>query len=575
MRSVTGYLLKRSSSRNSGVHPVPPTVPAGTVVSWKRRFFKLNGCSFTYYSNHQSTQTPNGQLFVFSETIVTQTQLSDQSHCFSISIPFDELILACDSPSELRLWIEAFKQSIAFAHGALRGSLLVRMNEGKEKKKYVVLHGDFITIHKDAESLNAVQGLIQLNENTLMEYNDHSQKITLIDTPPPPQQQHHHQHHQQTFILHFDESTSSMEYTAWKEALTSTLRLYSKVGLVQNVEATINIIQGIPNQLKQGILRMRMRPQNNGEHILWTEHLFFLNGESMFVVNYPTTNLLVQSPSIELEQEVNASLPHDTASSVQEEARIIREYSITPNCTVCETSLGLHTFQLVTTHQVLHVQASNSVDASGWIDTLREAIVGSYRTSTDPLFLEARRHLDDNEDDGAFYTVTFPYQQPLRVTFEQAGEWAIVKSSEDTDGTGILVGSALSQINGVPYVLKGYADVMEKMQSWKPPLSLTFRHALRKRGYLWIKSCVIGLFSSQKPRWKKRYFQMLEGRLQYTRLPNTWGKIMDSCLLKGAMVSLVENHTTATRPLHCFQFKGSSGGTDDSTMCMTLRCVNR
>ena len=485
-------------------------------------------------------------------------------------MPFEELVLACDSQDDLRMWTEAFKRSIALAHGALRGYLMVRMNDGKEKKKYAVLHGDFITIHKDVESLNAVQGLIQLNDNTFMEYSDHSRKITLIETPSLSPQQQQQQH---TVILRFDESIPPKEYTAWKEALISNLRLYSKSGLVQNVEATINVTQGIPNQLKQGILRMR--PHNNGNHGVWTEHLFFLNGQSLFVVNYPT-NLLVQSrPS----EDLNSSLPHDT-TSVQEDARIIREYTITPNCTVFETSLGLHTFQLVTPHQKLHAQASSPTDTSAWIEAIHGAIVDSYRTSTDTLFREALRRLDDDDDD-AFYTVTFLYKQPLGVTFEQAGEWAVVKSSEDTNGsTGILVGSVLSQINGVSYVLKGYVDVMEYMQHWKPPLSLTFRRALSKRGFLWIKS--YGRSSLQNTRWKKRYFQLLEGHLQYQKRPDTLAKIMNRFPLKGAMVSLVsivegpEINPAENRRSYCFQFSNDSGeAAGTSKTCMTIRCVNR
>ena len=575
MRSVTGYLLRKSSTHD--VKTVPSSsssaVPdAGNIILWKRRFFKLQGCSFTYYSNHQTTQSHNGQLFVFAETIVTPTQLSDQKHCFSISIPFEELVLACDSANDLQMWQSAFKQSIALAHGSLRGYLMVRMNEGKEKKKYAVLHGDYITIHKDAESLHAVQGLISLNDHTLMEYSDHSHRITLIDTPPPQQHQQQHQQQHTSFILRFDETISSLDYTIWKETLISSLRRHSKVGLVQNVEATINIAHGIPNQRKQGILRMR--PFNNTDHSPWTEHMFFLNGQSMFVVNY-------QSPP---DEKLHSSRSHDTVAVLQEEARIIREYPITPNCTVCETSWGLHTFQLITPYYELQVQASNPEDALSWIEAIRQVIVDRYRTSTEPLFLEAKQRLDDDDSD-AFYTVTFPYKQSLGVTFEQVGEWAIVKSSNDTDGTGILTGSALSQINGISYVLKRYVDVMEYMQHWKPPLSLTFRHALHNRGYLWVKST--GHSAVQKITWKKYYFELSEGYLQYKRLsspssPETsvQGKIIRRYPLKDAMVSLVEENenpitTASSRHFYCFRFKGCGEGTDASMMGMTIRCVNR
>ena len=87
-------------------------------------------------------------------------------------------------------------------------------------------------------------------------------------------------------------------------------------------------------------------------------------------------------------------------------------------------------------------------------------------------------------DDDEFYTVTFEGKQPLGVVFERSGDWAIIKSSTNTHETGILVGSVLSKINARSYILDNYQNAIDRLKGWEPPLSLTFRKAPSKNGFL-------------------------------------------------------------------------------------------
>jgi hypothetical protein len=255
----------------------------------------LRGCTFTYYSDHQSMQDPKGELLVFAETKLQAIELSSQKHCFTLTTPFPVLHLACETADDLQIWLAAFGRASALAQRGLRSYVTkaVPQSDGASKRKFFILHQDAVTIHMSAESISVVQGLIHLNDNTFMEYYDHSLKITLIDTA----QKH-------SLTLQFDPpemcGPADGRYHEWKEALTANLRLYT--ALVQNAEATIDTVRGIPNQVKEGLLRMR--PPKGGDS--WPEHRFFINEHAMVVVDKE---------------------PEDPYN-----ARIIGEYLISPTC---------------------------------------------------------------------------------------------------------------------------------------------------------------------------------------------------------------------------------------------------
>ena len=483
----------------------------------------LRGCTFTYYTDHQTMQEPKGELLVFAETKLQAMELSGQKFCFSLMKPFPTLHLAAETADDLQIWVKAFSKAVTMAQKGLRNYMTKYINprDGPSKKKFFILHQDAITIHRDNESISVVLGLIHLNDNTFMEYYDRGLRITLVDTIMK---------HSLTLQFCGPEARAQQEgeYKEWKDALILNLRLYT--ALVQNAEAVINTTQGIPNQIKQGLLRMR--PPKGGD--VWPQHHFFINEHAMIVVD---------------------SEPEDATN-----ARIMGEYSISPNCSVFETNLGTSTFELVTAKKVLHVQAPTPTELVEWVEAVREAIARSFLDTTDPLFQQSMICIDDD----VFYTVHFTEKRPLGVVFERSGDWAIIKSSSNADETGILVGSVLSKIDNDSYILDNYQNTIDRLKGWTPPLSLTFRKAPGKNGFLLKESR--SRSNPQKKVWKKRYFMLGEGRLQYKDSPEPEARVKGECPLMGSVVSLIREGEAGGKH-NCFRFMSGM-------MYLTLQCAN-
>ncbi len=483
----------------------------------------LRGCTFTYYTDHQTMQEPKGELLVFAETKLQTMELSGQKFCFSLMKPFPALHLAAESADDVQIWVKAFAKAIMMAQKGLRNYMTKYINprDGLSKKKFFILHQDAITIHRDSESISVVQGLIHLNDNSFCEYYDRSLRITVVDTVMK---------HSLTLQFYGPGARAPQDgdYNEWKNALISNLRLYT--ALVQNAEASINTTQGIPNQIKQGLLRMR--PPKGGE--IWPQHHFFINEHAMIVVD---------------------SEPEDKTN-----ARIIGEYAISPNCSVFETNLGQFTFELVTAKKVLHVQAPTAQELVEWVEAVREAIARSFLDTTDPLFQQAMMRIDDD----VCYTVQFNEKRPLGVVFERSGDWAIIKSSSNADETGILVGSVLSKIDQDSYILDNYQNAIDRLKKWNPPLSLTFRRAPAKNGFLLKESR--SRSNPQKKVWKKRYFMLGEGRLHYKDSPEADARVKGECPLMGSVVSLIKEGEAGGKR-NCFRLMSGM-------MYLTLQCAN-
>ena len=440
----TGYLLKLSGSlKPNGMGP----------AMWKRRYFMLRGCTFTYYSDHQTMQEPKGELLVFAETKLSSSELSGQKHCFTLMTPFPALHLACETADDLQVWLAAFRQSTALAHRGLRSYVTkaVPQSDGPSKRKFFILHQDAVTIHMSAESISVVQvraqtgragalpshlfdapvtvprapcpvprapcpmprapcptsprslpqGLIHLNDNTFMEYYDQSLKITLVDTAQ-----------KLSLTLQFDppETCGPADglYGAWKDALTANLRLYT--ALVQNAEAAIDTVRGIPNQIKEGFLRMR--PPKGGD--AWPEHRFFINEHAMVVVDreqqdphharvigeylisptcrYACTRLDVPSSPLSRPLSHVSRPPAGKLAPAWRHAMRLPSRHANPNprrttslrspLSVFETNLGRNTFELVTAKKVLHVQTPTADELIEWMQV--GAIQGPARALPRP-----------------------------------------------------------------------------------------------------------------------------------------------------------------------------------------------
>jgi hypothetical protein len=162
-RETSGYMLKYSKN----VGGESPT------FGWKKRFFVLRGSTLNYFSDQNSSKS-KGELLIFGETQLKSG--SDNGQPFSLSMwePFSILQLACASEADRQVWINAFVRAIEIGRQALLNTMYRRsqLQDGGTKKKFFILHSDVVTYHKDKTQLLNVQGLVHLDSNTELEYND-------------------------------------------------------------------------------------------------------------------------------------------------------------------------------------------------------------------------------------------------------------------------------------------------------------------------------------------------------------------------------------------------------------------
>lgn len=212
-------------------------------------------------------------------------------------------------------------------------------------------------------------------------------------------------------------------------------------------------------------------------------------------------------------------------------AQLIESYSMTSNSGVFETNIGENSFELVTPSKVLHVLPTSAEEGAAWMSVMREVISQCRLDISDPLLQSAMLRIDDDE----FITITVAEKKPLGITFERAGEWALVKVAKEE--AGVPAGAALSMINTHSTVLATYASTIEQLKSWLPPLSLKFRLPPQKVGFLLKESR--SRRDPTKTVWKKRYFLLGNGRLGYKESSDADAPLKGEYLLMGSAVSLV------------------------------------
>ena len=263
----------------------------------------LRGSTLSYYTDHLSMDTPKGELLVFGQTRFTTDENGPQKNSFSLAFPFNELKLSCESGLDFFVWSKACKAAITLAQQALMG-FIDKTTDAEEvsKRKYFILHQDALTYHKDDCSIGSVQGIMHLNDHTLMEYFDKKHEIAVIDTVE-----------KHSLTLSFKEHTldnRDANYEAWKDALIANLQLYA--ASIQDAETSFNTKIGLPGMIKKGALYMKPL---KGVDETWPEYQFYLNESQMVAVD-------------------------SSIVAGQEHTKMMGDFEITPNCSVFETNLG-------------------------------------------------------------------------------------------------------------------------------------------------------------------------------------------------------------------------------------------
>jgi hypothetical protein len=90
------------------------------------------------------------------------------------------------------------------------------------------------------------------------------------------------------------------------------------------------------------------------------------------------------------------------------------------------------------------------------------------------------------------------------------------------------VGSVLCAINNEFLLQTPYLQVVEQLKNWEPPLTLSFRQAPEKIGYL--KKKVNTSLAKENSQWKVRFFILGEGKLSYKKTDSEDSFIRDGFL---------------------------------------------
>jgi hypothetical protein len=231
-----------------------------------------------------------------------------------------------------------------------------------------------------------------------------------------------------------------------------------------------------------------------------------------------------------------------------DEMVVVELLDVRPNCSVFETNLGSHAFEVVTPKKVLHLACDTREAVAAWMDAIRSAIANSPPDPKDTLLAMAMRRIEED----VFYDVSFHEKKTLGVVFEKAGEWAVVKHS-NCRATGIAIGSVLTAINGESCVLGSYERCIDRVKDWQPPLHFCFRRAPVKSGYL-VKLSRERRGSTQNT-WKERWFELDEGRLLYKQ-SEEGAEVKQELPLMGSAVSLLSSVDTGK--FFCFQLVSGS-----------------
>jgi hypothetical protein len=138
--------------------------------------------TLTYYADHNNV-TAKGELIVFGETELEQCSYQGQKYCLAMRFPFPDLHLACHDERTRQAWADSFTKAIQMGKLALRSYMYKRadIKDGGNKKRFFILHGNAITIHKDHDHLNTLQSIIHIDGASTMEFDDWKYRITLTD----------------------------------------------------------------------------------------------------------------------------------------------------------------------------------------------------------------------------------------------------------------------------------------------------------------------------------------------------------------------------------------------------------
>jgi len=472
----SGYLEKRAktSGRN-----------------WKKRYFVLSGHTITYYVDHKSKSDAKGSFLLTPKSNVQEVADSTHPNSFEIISEFETMRCSVKDGEEMAAWMTAIRQTIEEITSTTRAYLDLHekgMLGNKWTTKFFLLHSNSISFHQDHMHTFKAQGLFKITAGMT---------VQLADQPNTIRVKEEGKKGRELVIRATPNDKDPAKVTdAWMTAINAAI---SDLGNASDLA----VRPGETNTettIMDGYLKTQPSRGNKNK---WVSRFYALTTSALYMA----------------EDEYSQDA--------------LAVYPLNPTCSVFETNLKSHAFELVTTQQALHIQGSSPDETSLWITELRKVISKSKVSTKDPLLAGALRHELQK------YDVHFETKKPLGIVLERSREWALVKLS-NAEATDVTEGSALCMINGESVMLKTYSSAIKMLTGWKPPLTLSFIKAPEREGWLEkLSRGRRGTAVGKVKNWKKRYFILKQGKLAYYAMDGESPELKGCVQLMGSAVSLV------------------------------------
>lgn len=196
--------------------------------NWKKRYFMLTPYHIAYYENDKPNQKIKGEIRITADSQVT-SDINDKKNGFHFifSNEWESLTLSTTSEADRSQWILTIKSTIKHAEDSLMTYAILLHPQPKVNprssgkitdlvtRKYFILANNLLTFHPDEQKTSEIEGLVNINDHTVLDEIDDDQRIiSLIDSDPARTKV--------TFqfkAMNVGYESTSAQYQRWKTAI--------------------------------------------------------------------------------------------------------------------------------------------------------------------------------------------------------------------------------------------------------------------------------------------------------------------------------------------------------------------
>lgn len=203
--------------------------------NWKKRFFAVTQNYIAYYADESSltNSKPKGELQIYPDATVIEEKVDKKyGYGFKYTNSVENIVLAATTEIDRSHWIQTIQTLINESKNYLRAFLTIQpgstvLTNSNQKnvfgsngkvpvRRFCILTDELLTIHPDKQVTTAIEGVININENTKIESMDDSNlMISLVDSDIKASK----------IIIQFNSGIEDERYyNLWKEKLSKLIR---------------------------------------------------------------------------------------------------------------------------------------------------------------------------------------------------------------------------------------------------------------------------------------------------------------------------------------------------------------